>query len=144
MSPTESERLEREDALFRAYAAETAVPPMWSGIEARLRRDAFRRAAQRRVWTLGLAAAASVIVVVLAFRRPASPVALATAQYESAIHRIESRLETPPPLLSELTTAVDAAKRSAASAPDDPVAVTRLVAAYDAKLDLLRSAVYEQ
>lgn len=152
----EAELLRREDAVLAAYAAETEVPPMWRDLEARIRRDAVRRPAPRHTWRFTLAAAAALIIVTLGaitvFRRQAptafteapEPAAVASMKYEAAIRRVESRLRTRPALVPELTRAIDDAKRAVAVAPHDPIAVTRLVAAYDAKLDLLRDAAYEQ
>jgi hypothetical protein len=134
----------RDDAMFAAYARGIDVPPMWDAIEARLPR-------RRRVvgWPAALAAAALLALVVagaLVLRAPAppprdaSPASVAAARYREAIGRLEPRApRATAALLPPLTAAIDEAEREARRAPDDPIAVTRLVAAYDAKLQLLRT-----
>lgn len=142
----------REDELYAAYAASIEVPEMWSGIEARLRRRTSRA---RR---MALAAAAAIAVVVLgivALRRDplpaiAGPAGEASAQYRVAIARFEgdvrkrakndARAAAAAAALPALTEAVRNAEIAASAAPADPVVVTRLMTAYDAKLETLRGA----
>jgi len=129
----------REEAMFGAYARGIDVPPMWEAIEARLPRA--------RRWPAILAAAALLALVVagaLVLRRPTpsstSPASVAAAHYREAIRRLEPRApKAAAALLPPLTAAIDEAERAARRVPDDPLAVTRLVAAYDAKLQLLRT-----
>jgi hypothetical protein len=130
----------RENAMVAAYARGIEVPPMWEAIEARLPR---RRRALR--WPAALAAAALLALIVTAtllLRRPAprvAPASVAAAHYRAAIGRLEPHASpAAAALLPPLTAAIDEAERQASRAPDDPIAVTRLVAAYDAKLQLLR------
>jgi len=131
----------REEAMFAAYASTIEVPPMWNAIEARLP----RRAPVLR-WPAALAAAALLALVVAAalmWRRPAphvAPVSAAAVHYREAIGRLEPHASrAAAALLPPLTAAIDEAERQAGRTPDDPIAVTRLVAAYDAKLQLLRA-----
>jgi hypothetical protein len=108
--------------MFAAYAREIEVPPMWNAIEAQLPR---RRTLH---WPAALAAAALLVLVV------------AAAHYRAAIGRLEPHApRAAAALLPPLTAAIDEAEWQARRAPDDPIAVTRLVAAYDAKLQLLRT-----
>jgi hypothetical protein len=127
-----------EDRMYAAYRQSIVVPPLWSGIEKRTR---------PRRWQMPLAAAAMIAVLMIAATlvllrapRTAPPPSVATiaaAHYRIAIANLERR--TADPLLPQLTAAIAAAERNAARMPSDPVEVTRLVAAYDAKLQLLRA-----
>lgn len=147
---------ERENEIYAAYAAEIEVPEMWAGIEARLR----RRRARSRWISLAAAAVIAVIAVGIVFLRPqrepriAGPAGEASAHYRVAIARLEGsiherakndpRAAAAAAALPALTRAVKAAETSAAAAPADPVTVTRLITAYDAKLETLRGVAYVQ
>ena len=129
---------EAEDRMYAAYAASIEVPALWSAIDARVR--------QRRAQWIPLAAAilvAVVIAAVVALRgrhRGSSPLDVAAASYRTAIARLEPRATRDvAALLPNMNTAITAAVRAAAARPDDPFAVTNVVAAYDAKLQLLRT-----
>jgi hypothetical protein len=133
----------RENEMFAAYARGIEVPPMWEGIEARL-----PRRERTFGWPALLAAAALLAIVtagVLVLRGrtaapAASPAALVAEHYREAIRRLEPHAPRgAAALLPPLTAAIDEAEREARRRPDDPIAVTRLVAAYDAKLQLLRT-----
>ncbi|HEX8170777.1 MAG TPA: hypothetical protein VF824_09580 [Thermoanaerobaculia bacterium] len=128
----------RENELYAAYARTIDVPPMWDAIAWRIRPR--RRAVE---WLLAAALAVLVIGTMLAVlvtrQRAESPVMIAAARYESAIARIAPE-SGDARLLSDLDSAIDAARRDAARTPDDPLAAMRLVTAYDAKLQLLRSS----
>jgi hypothetical protein len=120
-----------ENAIFAAYRDSIEVPPMWPAVESRIRRRS----------TISLAAAASIALLLIAsavflIRRPvtATPATDVATHYRAAIANLRS--DAAPP---RLNTAIDAAERGAARAPNDPVEVTRLVAAYDAKLQFLRA-----
>lgn len=120
-----------ENAMFAAYRGSIEVPPMWPAVERRIRRRS----------TVSLAAAASIALLLIAaaaflVRRPVptTPAADVVAHYRAAIANVHS--DAAPP---RLNAAIDAAERGAARAPNDPVEVTRLVAAYDAKLQFLRA-----
>lgn len=157
----------REDEVYATYAARIEVPEMWSAVEARIRRASVRR---ERVRRFSLAAAAAIVLAVLgvlatrepskpavrpvAVRDVSSPAAEVSMHYQVAIARLEGgvqqsarndpRAAAAAAALPELTRAIATAERAAASKPADPVAVTRLVAAYDAKLEVLRGATYVQ
>lgn len=145
---------EREDEIYAAYAAQIEVPEMWSGIEARLR----RRNANARWMSLAAAAVIAMIVIGTAamfFRahpQPeptliAGPAGEASMHYRAAIARYEKVINANDPraaALSALTRAIGDAEVAAAASPADPVVVTRLITAYDAKLETLRGAVHVQ
>jgi NAD-specific glutamate dehydrogenase len=128
-----------EKRMYAAYRGAIEVPPMWSGIEERVRRPR---------WRVPLAAAAMIglmmmtaTLFLLRAPRATSPshvAAVAAAHYRVAIAKLERRAD---PLLPQLTSAIGEAERAVSRQPDDPVAVTSLVAAYDAKLQLLRTTV---
>ena len=147
-----------EDELYAAYAESIEVPEMWSGIEARLRdggrasrpqgagHDARRRARGTPAphWIALAAMVAAIAIGIVVLRRDplpaiAGPAGEASAHYRAAIARLEQNGASP-----ELTNAVHAAEIAASEAPSDPMAVTRLMSAYDAKLATLRGAARVQ
>jgi len=132
----------RENAMYVRFAAETRVPPMWEGIASRLR----ARPRRRYVWRAALAIAAAVAVITIAVivRAPKPPASLVSTRYQRAIAALEPSANANTALLADLTKAIGEAERNAAAAPNDPIAVTQLVAAYDAKLEVLRTATYER
>lgn len=158
-----------EEAMYAAYTREIAVPPMWEAIEARLQQEPlqeeWRQRASRRARPLFATAAAAVAAIALVTvgmmavrtmtfdghapqlegsQRNASPALIAAAHYRQAIEKLEPNAgAAASALLPPLTSAIDAAERDAALAPDDPLAVTRAVAAYDAKLQLLRAYAHD-
>jgi hypothetical protein len=120
-----------EDAMYAAYRGSIEVPTMWPAVERRIRRHS----------AVSLAAAASIAILLIAaaallVRRPvpATPATEVAAHYLAATANFHS---DAAPL--RLNAAIAAAERGAARAPNDPVEVTRLVAAYDAKLQFLRA-----
>lgn len=129
-----------EDQLFEAYAEQIAVPEMWEGVRRRIaRRQWFRGVA----W-LSAAAAALIAVVILFPRERPTAVAVASERYATACRSLEAKLRTTAPLLPELTEAVARAERAARRSPDDPVAVSFFISAYDAKLEYLIGVVHDQ
>ncbi|HYI12754.1 MAG TPA: hypothetical protein VEK57_27135 [Thermoanaerobaculia bacterium] len=159
--------LQREDEVYAAYAARIEVPEMWGAVERRLRRGVSPW--RKRVRWISLAAASlaliALAVITTSTRPPRNPVAVAVravpgpageavARYRIAIARIEGgirqrakddpRAAAAVAALPELTVAIGAAETGVAAAPADPIAVTRLVAAYDAKLEVLRGAAHVQ
>jgi hypothetical protein len=126
-----------EERMYAAYRSAIDVPPLWSGIEARIRpHSTFNLAAAAAIALLLIGAA----VILMRTPREAPP---RTAATEAAIHYRAAIAKLPydpaAPLLPRLTDAIGAAERAAARDPNNPVQVTRLVAAYDAKLQLLRT-----
>ena len=140
-----------EAAMYAAYARSIEVPPMWEAIAARVQRDARRRRITFRTFAIAAAFAAAVVAMVAmrlwnfsgAAPRNEAPLTVAAAHYREAIRKLEPKAGRATRLLPQLTAAIEAAERAAAHSPDDPVAVTRVVAAYDAKLQLLRAAAYD-
>jgi hypothetical protein len=135
---------EREDELYAAYAASIEVPEMWSGLEARLRQRTSRA---RWVALAAAAMIAAIAIGIVSLRRDplpaiAGPAGEASTHYRAAIARLERTVPTAAP--PELTNAVHAAEIAASQAPSDPVVVTRLMSAYDAKLATLRGAARVQ
>jgi outer membrane murein-binding lipoprotein Lpp len=149
----------REQALYSAYAASIAVPDLWPAIEARI----AARWRPSHSWRLPLAAAATIALLIaggIAIRKQApptpatlDPVSTAAAHYEVAIARLEPAVRSRASsaevagtlaLLPQLSDAIRIARQQASRAPDDPAVATTLIAAYDAKLQLLRSITYEQ
>ncbi|MBV8543169.1 MAG: hypothetical protein JO093_00205 [Acidobacteria bacterium] len=136
-SPTETcAACAAEETMYAAYRESIDVPPLWSGIEQRIRPR----------WRFNLAAAAAIAVLMIstAFillrsqRNVPSPATNdAAAHYRAAIAKTQADRATP--LLPQLNRAIATAERAAARAPNDPIEVTRLVAAYDAKLQLMRA-----
>ena len=127
-----------ENAMFAAYRGSIEVPPMWVGIEKRIRKHSTFNI-QHSTFNIAAAAAITVMLigaaVVLMRTPPPRPAAIeAAAHYRAVIAKLPSA-----PLSPELDVAIAAAERGAARAPNDPVEVTRLVAAYDAKLQFLRA-----
>jgi hypothetical protein len=130
--------------MYAAYRQSIDVPPLWSGIEKRIRKHSTFNIQHS---TFNIAAAAVIAVVLLAaavlllrerprkFPRPAA--IEAAVHYRAAIAKLHSN--PPQPLMARLTGAIGTAERAAALSPNDPVEATRLVAAYDAKLQLLRA-----
>ena len=136
-----------EEKMYAAYQSAIAVPPMWSGIEGRIRRPRWRMPLAAAAM-VGLLMIAATLFLVRAPQRNAPPLrtaAVAATRYREAITKLEthSASSTAAPLLPQLNRAIGEAQRAADRSPDDPVVVTRLVAAYDAKLQLLRSNVDE-
>ena len=129
-----------DDRLFEEYADGIVVPEMWEGVRRRISR---RRRFRRLAW-LSAAAAALLIAVVMVLPRREAPVVVASQRYATACRSREAQLRTPAPLLPELTEAVARAERAARRAPKDPIAVSLLVDAYDAKLQYLIEIVHEQ
>jgi hypothetical protein len=130
--------------MYAAYADAIRVPAMWPAIERRIR-------AQRRQGWVGVAlAAAAAIAIVVALqslmprRHSAAPqapaYATAAARYRVAIAQAGAASPAARTDMALLTTAIAESERSAAAASDDPIAVARMVSAYDAKLQLLRSS----
>jgi hypothetical protein len=127
--------------MYAAYRQSIDVPPLWSGIEERIRRHSTFNIQHS---TFNIAAAAAIALVLIAAAafllraprtKPAEHVAtIAASHYRAAIAKLHS-----PPAPPELDAAISTAERAAARNPNDPVEVTRLVAAYDAKLQLLRA-----
>ena len=131
---------ESEDAMYAKYRASIEVPAMWEGVESRLR-------ARRRRWPYAMLAAAAALVLIttlIVTRAPRSTPVNAMAHYDHAIRHIEPRAKTNAALIRDLNNAIAEASREAERAPDDPIAVTRVVAAYEAKLAVLREATYER
>jgi uncharacterized Zn finger protein (UPF0148 family) len=129
----------REDAMYAAFARSVDVPPMWEAIERETR-------TRQAPWRVALAAAAAIALLMLGAivlrRVPASretPVIVAATHYRDAIARLERHARgDEAALLPQLSGAVRDAESAAVRAPDDAEAVTRVVAAYDAKLQMLR------
>lgn len=123
-----------EDAVYAAYARSIDVPPLWDGVVRRIERERARR------WWLA-AVAAVILIAIFVIRKPEPTGAMADARehYQRAIETLEPHASSTP-FVAELNAAIEDANRAAARAPDDPMAVTRLVAAYDAKVRLLREA----
>ena len=141
---------EAEDRMFAAYVKNIAIPPMWNEVDARLRVDARPR---RIGWMLTAAAMAGIVIAALialhaphgGSSEPSRAAGLAVARYRAAIARLEPRANSAvAALLPEMNTAIRTAERTAARAPDDPTAVTNLVAAYDAKLQMLRANIHDE
>jgi hypothetical protein len=136
-SPTETcAACAAEETMYAAYRESIDVPPLWSGIEQRIR--------PRRRFNLAAAAAIAVLLISAAFMLlrsprnvPASAPNDAAAHYRAAIAKIHTDRATP--LLPQLDRAIATAERAAARAPNDPIEMTHLVAAYDAKLQLMRA-----
>lgn len=132
----------REDAMYAAYRESIDVPPLWSRIEERIRprltfniqHSTFNIAAATAIAVLLLAA----MVLLLRDRRPDTqlPATEAAMHYRASIAKLHAAPASP--LFLKLNAAVNTAERAAARAPSDPVEITRLVAAYDAKLQFLR------
>ncbi|HKR65320.1 MAG TPA: hypothetical protein VJZ00_16430 [Thermoanaerobaculia bacterium] len=132
-----------EDALYEDYIRGIEVPPMWDAIEARIRAGGAPGALARRptaeAAVATLAAAAMLLAAILTIVRLDRTLPNVSSHYQRAIAQLE-RDAPPSPMMFELTRAIAVAERAAADAPNDPVAVTRLVDAYDAKLQMLRMA----
>jgi len=129
-----------EELLYAAYGDSIRVPPMWQAVERRI------RIPRRRRWLPMALAAAAALAVVVALqwlpRRPQPPqrpYAVAAARYREAIERAGAAAPAARSDVALLTAAIRESERSAA-ASDDPIAVARMVSAYDAKLQLLRSS----
>jgi hypothetical protein len=125
-----------EEAMYATYRESIEVPPLWSGIEQRIRpRSRFNLAAAAAIAALLIPAA---VILLRSPRNVASPAMNdAALHYRAAIAKTHT--DPAAPLLPQLNHAITAAERAAARAPNDPIEVTRLVAAYDAKLQLLRA-----
>lgn len=149
----------RENAMYAAYSAGIDAPAMWDALEQRIEHEHHRERWRSRIAFAAVAAVALFVIGTLVFERrmtqpiastgsaPAvsqpAPVSLAVAHYRAAISTLERKSGTAVPLTSELSVAIAEAERTARVNPDDPVAVTRLVDAYDAKLQVLRATVYD-
>ena len=122
----------RENAMYARYRDAIEVPAMWDAVEWRLR---------ARRWSRVLLAAAALIVVAILFirRSPEAPVPAnqdVVAHYRAAIQKLEPDASASA-LMPEINAAIARAETSARAG--DPLAASRVVAAYDAKLQLLRS-----
>lgn len=143
MTNGKCERCAAEDAIYASYRASIAVPEMWSAIDSRLRPRAF----PWRMWAIAAALVLACIAAIITLRAPKpvpDPVTLVAAKYDRAIQALQPHAQTNAAVLGDLDRAVDQATRAAAQSPNDPIAVTRLVAAYDAKLEVLRATTYER
>jgi hypothetical protein len=125
-----------EETMYAAYRESIDVPPLWNGIEQRIRpRSRFNLAVAAVVAALLLSAA--VVLLRVPRNMPSPATNAAAAHYRAAIAKTYADSDTP--LLPQLNRAIATAERAAARDPNDPIEMTRLVAAYDAKLQLLRA-----
>jgi hypothetical protein len=125
-----------EDAMYAAYAQSIEVPPMWDAIETRLR-------PRRSPWRAALAMAAMLTVIVAIFvarDRSETPASIVAAHYRDAIAARHASADAAT-LLPRLDASINTAEQHANA--DDPIAVTRVVSAYDAKLQLLRATSHD-
>ena len=130
--------------MYAAYAGAIEVPAMWDAIAARV-----DRRPRRFAWQFAAVAALfAVVVSALVFmpRRSgtasSTPGVIAMAHYRAAIARVEPHGRRDP-VLDDLRTATRTAEVAASHAPNDPLAVTRAVAAYDAQLQVMRAVHYD-
>lgn len=123
----------RENAMFAAWRDSIEVPAM-----------TFHSPRPRNTWWLAAAAAAVIAVVigVVSLRRvpPAPGTPDAAAHYRRAIARAAPHAASIP-FAAELDAAIRNAERTAE--PGDPIAVAHVVAAYDAKLQLMRRTAHD-
>jgi hypothetical protein len=132
-----------ENAMYAAYRESIDVPPLWSAVDRHIRHSTFN--IQHSTFRIAAAAILGVLMlaaIALITRTPGKmqprPVAIdAATHYRAAIAKVSSG--SAQPLLPRLTAAISTAERAVARNPNDPVEVTHLVAAYDAKLQLLRT-----
>lgn len=136
-SPTETcAACTAEETMYGAYRESIDVPLLWSEIEQRIRpRSRFNFAIAAAIAVLLISA--SFILMQVPRNMPSPATNDAAAHYRAAIAKTHADPDTP--LLPQLNHAIATAERAAARTPNDPIEVTRLVAAYDAKLQLLRA-----
>jgi hypothetical protein len=154
-----------ENAVYETYGHGIEVPKMWDEVQRRIAAEATHRRGRRTLvaWSAAIAAVLAAMLFLTPFvRQPASPepsvqtpplpAVVAASRYEAAIATLEAELQTADAprraeaamLLPQLTNVVAQARKAMLASPQDPVAVSLLMSAYDAKLEFLRDVVHAQ